>query len=268
MTNFLESSLESRDLFIFSPTVGQSNMQTLSQQFDAAQSWPDLISWLTKLDKSNIELNLELNKRISQCLHSRLPQGVHLKAIQVLKSKKFSASCFSFILAFYAISNLKSNSTCLLIPTKFNLVPITAASISALDQENILSDLHSSSFFNFALYKVIISYPSQRLNALLHLTSLVNNCSSHEDLFSFYHPFITSALLLSLLDVNILVNRSALDLLSTKFSIKSGFFTNTDFLKIVDGVFRVVLKKDMGLNRRVFSFLDGVELKDAFQVCF
>ena len=67
------------------------------------------------------------------------------------------------------------------------------------------------------------------------------------------------ALCLSLEDSSVLVQRGALDLLLLGFPLHQSQFTKPDLIKVLTSAVKVVLRRDMSLNRRLYALLLGMD---------
>ena len=66
---------------------------------------------------------------------------------------------------------------------------------------------------------------------------------------------LSQALSSTLADKNVLVQRATLELLLVHFPLNFKFFGKLDLLSLVTNSLTVVLRKDMSLNRRLYSWL-------------
>ena len=64
-------------------------------------------------------------------------------------------------------------------------------------------------------------------------------------------------------DHSVLVQRSMLDFLLTAFPMHNSQLTRADQAKIVEAAVNVVLRRDMSLNRRLYSWLLGTTANTA-----
>ena len=71
------------------------------------------------------------------------------------------------------------------------------------------------------------------------------------------------ALCLALRDSSALVQRAALDLLLIGFPVHQPQFARQDMVGLVTSVLATLLRRDMSLNRRLFSWLLGTEINPA-----
>ncbi len=75
--------------------------------------------------------------------------------------------------------------------------------------------------------------------------------------------FQVEALCASVQDASVLVQRSALDLLLLGFPMHNSQLTRPDMIKIITAVIKVVLRRDMSLNRRLYAWLLGADASGA-----
>lgn len=67
------------------------------------------------------------------------------------------------------------------------------------------------------------------------------------------------ALCISVQDQSVLVQRSALDLLLVAFPMHNSQLTRTDMVRLCASAIKVVLRRDMSLNRRLYAWLLGTD---------
>ena len=77
------------------------------------------------------------------------------------------------------------------------------------------------------------------------------------------HDVMCRALCLALRDSSALVQRAALDLLLIGFPVHPPQFARQDMVGLVTSVLATLLRRDMSLNRRLFSWLLGTEINPA-----
>ena len=77
------------------------------------------------------------------------------------------------------------------------------------------------------------------------------------------HDVMCRALCLALRDSSALVQRAALDLLLVGFPVHQPQFARQDMVGLVTSVLATLLRRDMSLNRRLFSWLLGTEINPA-----
>ena len=63
----------------------------------------------------------------------------------------------------------------------------------------------------------------------------------------------------SVQDSSVLVQRSALDFLLVGFPMHNSQLTRSDMTKVTTAAIKVVLRRDMSLNRRLFAWLLGTD---------
>lgn len=71
-----------------------------------------------------------------------------------------------------------------------------------------------------------------------------------------------SGLVACLNDPVILVQRNTLEFLLIGFPMHTNFLTKTDFVKLVTNGLNTILRRDMSLNRRLYSWLLGSEVSN------
>ena len=71
--------------------------------------------------------------------------------------------------------------------------------------------------------------------------------------------FQIQAICQSLQDSSVLVQRHALELLLTGFPMHNSQLTRPDMVKIANATIKVVLRRDMSLNRRLYAWLLGTD---------
>ncbi len=71
--------------------------------------------------------------------------------------------------------------------------------------------------------------------------------------------FQVQALCSSIQDTSVLVQRSALDLLLMGFPMHNSELTRPDMIKMMTATIKVLLRRDMSLNRRLYAWLLGTD---------
>jgi Dopey, N-terminal len=79
-------------------------------------------------------------------------------------------------------------------------------------------------------------------------------------------PAVVNALIAMLSNSSTLVNRSTLDFMIQKFDPDTASGVVSDFDKLLRAAVRVLLKRDMSLNRRVFAWIKNAPLNGVFQI--
>ena len=124
------------------------------------------------------------------------------------------------------------------------------------------------SVFYSGLWECVASNATVRLPAL---TFVLAHCSKkgrpgrgmdHQlHLLGSDHDVMCRALCLALRDTSALVQRAALDLLLAGFPLHQPQFAREDMVSLVTSVLATLLRRDMSLNRRLFSWLLGSEIQ-------
>jgi hypothetical protein len=140
---------------------------------------------------------------------------------------------------------------------------------------NLFNDAHSEGIFWQCLFLASVTSSSRRLGALAYLNrrlpKLGPNASTSVDngkleaLMALTEPepgLLIRCFSAGLLDEQILVQRTFLDLLVTHLPLNAGFYkdvTAEDMKVLVTAAVSVVLRRDMSLNRRLWSWFLGPE---------
>ncbi|KAF8510422.1 Dopey, N-terminal-domain-containing protein [Hysterangium stoloniferum] len=255
-----------------------------------------LKAFQSNMQFKEIPRKLIVAKRLSQCLNPALPTGVHQRALDVythilavlgtegLKRDLhlWSAGLFPFFE--YAATSVK--------PTLLNLFdtyylslqealrPVMKAFILALlpglEEEtgeffdkvlsllDRLSGTVSPAFFFQNVWLIMIITPTARQTSLNFLSRRLPKLNSDDEDFT---PIIgrdvglmVRAFSAVLEDDNLLVRRSALDLLEQSIPVNSSALTHaplSDQRILMRAASNVVLRRDLSLNRRLFGWLLG-----------
>uniref|UniRef100_A0AAR2L0S7 Dopey N-terminal domain-containing protein n=1 Tax=Pygocentrus nattereri TaxID=42514 RepID=A0AAR2L0S7_PYGNA len=266
------------------------------RNFESSSEWADLISSLGKLNKalqSNLKYSLLprrliIGKRLAQCLHPALPSGVHLKALETyevifkiigtkwLAKDLFIYSSGLFPLLAHASMSVKPPLLTLyeryFLPLQKALLPSLQAFIMGLlpgleeglevyDRTDALllklSMLVGQSVFYGALWGSVLVSPLVRLPASLfivtHFDRMASSCEQ-KYMLGTDHRLTVKAMCLSLQDTNVLVQRNMLEILLY-------FFPFATCLVMVSAASLTLLRRDMSLNRRLYAWLLGLDIK-------
>ncbi|KAI5120784.1 hypothetical protein M0805_002411 [Coniferiporia weirii] len=238
---------------------------------------------------------LIVSKRLSQCLIPALPSGVHQRALDVYSHilsvlgpdglkrdlPLWSSGLFPFFE--YASTSVKPTVLGLFekyyLPLQGDLRPVTRAFILALlpglEEETSdffdkvttlldrLSDTVSPAFFLQNIWLVMLTTQVPRAYCLNYLSRRLPRLDSSEDITPVVGRDIglmVRAFAAALEDDNLLVQRGALDLLLQALRAESVALTHAppcDRTLLMRAATGVVLRRDLSLNRRLFSWLLG-----------
>ncbi|KAF8633541.1 hypothetical protein AX15_001344 [Amanita polypyramis BW_CC] len=253
-----------------------------------------------------IPRKLIVAKRLAQCLNPALPTGVHQRALDVyahilavlgsegLKQDLalWSAGLFPFFE--YAATSVKPTLLNLYdahyLPIQSGLRPIMKSFILALlpglEEEageffekvmsllDRLSGTVSPSFFIQNIWLVMLTTPSARGTSLNFLSRRLPKMHADEDITAIVGRDIglmIRAFAAALEDENLLVRRSALDLLLQTIRVDSIAIRKAhanDQAILMRAATGVVLRRDLSLNRRLYSWLLGPEEKSEHQIAY
>lgn len=234
-----------------------------------------------------------MGQRLAQCMHPALPSGVHLKALETydlifrcigtdrLVSELSVYSNGLFPLLSHAAINVKPT---LLEVYETHFLPLEDRLRPALEGFLIAvlpglddgSDHHertdsllqkvcegvSKDYFYGCVWRCVLNNPSVRLPAVSFITLHFNKKRSLEDqlyIMGTNLETLVNGVCAALLDPNVLVQRAILDLLLSCFPMHNCQIVKTDMIRIATAAVTVLLRRDISLNRRFFSWLFGSE---------
>ncbi|XP_076078008.1 protein DOP1A-like isoform X1 [Mytilus galloprovincialis] len=238
-----------------------------------------------------IPKRVTIGKRLAQCLHPALPSGVHLKALETydiifkcigtqrLAQDLFVYSAGLFPLLSHAAMNVKPVLLSIyerhfvalgkhikpgLNGMLLGLLPGLEEGSEHYDRTNsLLEDLckqANAEYFYTCLWECIRSCPSVRLPAITFLVSHFNKKKSMEDqlyMMGLNIDLLVEAVCSAVQDTVVLVQRVLLDFLLLAFPMHNSQLTKSDMSKIVKAVTNVLLRRDMSLNRRLYTWFLG-----------
>ncbi|XP_065193461.1 protein dopey-1 homolog isoform X2 [Sycon ciliatum] len=232
-----------------------------------------------------------IGKRLSQCTHPALPSGCHLKALEVyhLIFQRIGSSGLAHDIFVYAtgLFPLLGNSAMSVrpyllsiyekhfLPLGHHLSPALQGLVLALlpgleegsEHTDRIHDLLISIcnctdkwLFHNALWSCVLNVPLSRLPALTLLLSEVNKDATAEDqqyLFGDDLVTMVKGLSAALTDSVVLVQRSALDILVALLPLHQEFFQRADTVLLLRSALLTLLRRDMSLSRRLYTWLLG-----------
>ncbi|NXW16457.1 DOP2 protein, partial [Circaetus pectoralis] len=228
-----------------------SAIEKALRNFESSSEWADLISSLGKLNKalqSNLKYSLLprrliISKRLSQCLHPALPSGSLLPGLQ------------AFLIGL--LPGLEEGSE---IYDRTDAVLVK------------LSLLMGQEVFYGALWGGVLVSPSIRLPASLFVVSHINRELSGKQqkyMLGTDYKLTMKSLCVSVLDSNVLVQRNTLEVILFFFPFYTALDCNessillhrTDLVYILSAATQTLLRRDMSLNRRLYAWLLGSDIK-------
>ncbi|KAJ3063956.1 hypothetical protein HK102_008342, partial [Quaeritorhiza haematococci] len=248
---------------------------------------------------SVIPRKLVISKRLAQCLNPALPAGVHQKTLEAYgvifenigpaqlaeDLPLYSYGLFPFFqnAAMSVKPILLSLYEKYYLPLGVKLKPclkgLILALLPGLEEEgneffervlNMLDALSKSvgqGYFFHCLWLNLISVSHHRGAALNYLLRRMPKLSSLEDVAVVLGDdtsLLARALVATLGDKQLLVQRGALELLLVHFPLRQQLFRVEDLEMLIRAGICVVLRKDMSLNRRLYSWLlDSTPSPDA-----
>lgn len=280
----------------------QQQMEKALRAFGYTTEWADLVNALGKVNKvllnysqfSKIPCDAILGRRLAQCLHPDLPNGVQLKALETYdllfkaigsdnlmqELSKFSNGLFPLLS--HADLNVKP---ALLKLYEVHFLPLNERLRPALDGF-LIATLHGleentdfyqrtddllmkvcagvgPDFFYGSLWRCILIDPSVRLHGMNFLITHFNKkrpLESQQHILGNSSEALIEAICVSLLDVrNVLVQRAALDLLLCCFPLHNQQILRHEMIKLATGAVTVLLRRDTSLSRRLLAWIFNLD---------
>ncbi|KAG6874376.1 hypothetical protein C0995_015112 [Termitomyces sp. Mi166 len=248
-----------------------------------------------------IPRKLIVSKRLSQCLNPALPTGVHQRALDVYLHilsvlgpeglladlPIWSSGLFPFFE--YAATSVKPTLLNLFdthyLPLQSGLRPVMKSFILSLlpglEEEtseffdkvlNLLDRLSgtvSPSFFFQNIWLVMLTTPTARGTSLNYLARRLPRLNAGEEVVGKDIGLMIRAFAAALEDENLLVRRAALDLLLQSLRVDSTAVSKAqaeDRVILMRAATGVVLRRDLSLNRRLYTWLLGSDEKSEHQI--
>lgn len=280
----------------------QQQMEKALRAFEYTTEWADLVNALGKVNKvllnysqfSKIPCDAILGRRLAQCLHPSLPNGVQLKALETYdllfkaigsdnlmqELSKFSNGLFPLLS--HADLNVKP---ALLELYEVHFLPLNERLRPALDGF-LIATLHGleentdfyqrtdellmkvcagvgPEFFYGSLWRCILIDPSVRLHGMNFLITHFNRkrpLESQLHILGNSLEALIEAICVSLLDIrNVLVQRAALDLLLCCFPLHNQQIMRHEMVKLATGAVTVLLRRDTSLSRRLLAWIFNLD---------
>ncbi|KAL6730769.1 hypothetical protein Aduo_001710 [Ancylostoma duodenale] len=250
---------------------------------------------LAKVFQSNAKFGdipkpVTVAKRLSQCLHPALPMGVHLKALEtyrqifdILGPQSLPKLLYLFAVGLFPLMDhcgIKVKSELFnifeqyLLPLGQNLRPALPGflagvllgleegtefydrSLSVLDR--VCEGVGERAFFA-CLWQAVLGSPSVRLPAMLYVNAKFDKTRSLDDQIAIVGDHVNHMVAALCAVANDsgspLVQRNLLDFLCAAFPLDSTNLTSDDFVQLLMRCMFVVLRRDMSLNRRLYTWL-------------
>lgn len=230
-------------------------------------------------------------------MHPALPSGVHLKALETydvifsntgverLASELFIYSAGLFPLLGYAAMNVRPS--LLEIYEKYfvplgerlrpalsgflsGVLPGLEAGLDHFERTNSLlghvCNAVSPIYFYTCLWECVATNSSIRLPAITYVLDHFNKrvgMSEQTYLMGRNSDLMMSGLCACLNDSVILVQRNTLEFLLLGFPLHTNLLPQSDVIRLVTNGLNTILRRDMSLNRRLYSWLLGTEVSNS-----
>ncbi|CAH1968105.1 unnamed protein product [Acanthoscelides obtectus] len=236
-----------------------------------------------------IPRRIKISKRLAQCMHPALPSGVHLKALETydiifrcmgtnrLACELFIYSAGLFPLMSHAAMNIRPTLLTIyethFVPLRERLRPALSGFLSGIlpgldtgtdhfDRtnqllENVCEGVEPPYFYT-CIWQCVANNSPVRLPAISYVLAHYSRKLSMEDqlyLMGNDIGLMVSGLCAAVQDSSVLVQRSALDLLMVCFPMQNKQLLYADMVRLVTAALSTILRRDMSLNRRLYSWL-------------
>lgn len=253
---------------------------------------------LNKVISSNaqyqiIPRRIKISKRLAQCMHPALPSGVHLKALESydvifsnigverLASELFIYSAGLFPLLGYSAMNVRPTLLSIyekyFVPLGEKLRPALSGFLSGVfpgleagqdhfERTNQLLDkvciaVQLECFYT-CLWECIVTNASVRLPAITYVLEHYDKkapCVTQRELMGSSAELMVNGLCSCLNDAVILVQRNTLEFLLLAFPMHDPLLPEMYTTRLVKTALNTILRRDMSLNRRLYSWLLGAD---------
>lgn len=233
---------------------------------------------------------LTIGKRLAQCMHPTLPSGVHLKALETYEliftrigHKGLAQDLFIYSAGLFPLLGNAAMSTRPLLMTMYEnyFLPLGKALLPGLSglllgllpgieegseyTDRTISLLGSFSenmdkkIFYTTLWGCVCTSPSIRLPAVTFIMTRLSKkgVGNKEYLLGNDIPLMVQAVGVSLGDSSVLAQRSTLDFILAFLPMDTLYLTPKEKVALVAAALEVLLRRDMSLNRRLYSWLLG-----------
>uniref|UniRef100_H3AEA4 DOP1 leucine zipper like protein B n=1 Tax=Latimeria chalumnae TaxID=7897 RepID=H3AEA4_LATCH len=272
------------------------NFESSSEWADLISSLGKLNKALqSNLKYSLLPKRLIICKRLAQCLHPALPGGVHLKALEtyeiifkIIGTKWLAKDLFIYSSGLFPLlANAAMSVKPVLLglyeryylPLQRALLPSLQAFVTGLlpgleEGSEIyertdalmvkLSLIMGQEVFYGALWGSVLISPLVRLPASLFIVCHVNKVQSGKQqsyVMGTDHKLTIKSMCVALLDSNILVQRNLLEIILFFFPFYTCLMTKPELISVLSAAAQTLLRRDMSLNRRLYSWLLGLHVK-------
>ncbi|XP_060520914.1 protein dopey-1 homolog [Cylas formicarius] len=247
-----------------------------------------------------IPRRIKISKRLAQCMHPALPSGVHRKALETydiifrcmgtnrLASELFIYSSGLFPLMGHAAMNIRPALLTIyethFVPLGDRLRPALSGFLSGIlpgldtgtdhfERTNLLLENVCEGvdppYFYTCMWQCVTNNSPVRLPAITYvLAHYSRKLPMEEQLHLLGHDIglMISGLCAAVQDSSVLVQRSALDLLMVCFPMQNKQLLYADMVRLVTAALSTILRRDMSLNRRLYSWLLDSQSNETFEL--
>ncbi|KAI8058468.1 Dopey, N-terminal-domain-containing protein [Syncephalis plumigaleata] len=268
------------------------SFDTVSEWADVISFLGKLLKAFQSFEFPVIPHKLVVTKRLAQCLNPALPTGVHQKTLEVYAYilKKIGPDQLAYDLSLYAygLFPFLQHAATSVKPQLLNLFSeyflslgqhlcpclqsLLLALLPGLDEEGseyfpqvmtlfdkIAKQVGISMFYE-ALWHCLLASDQCRNSGLHYLGRRLPKLEHGEEVMTYLGhdmTLVVRAIEASLVDTDTLVQRGMLDLLVNRFPLHRQLFNEAQLTALMVAALSTVLRRDMSLNRRLYTWLLG-----------
>ncbi|OIR58090.1 MAG: uncharacterized protein A8A55_1141 [Amphiamblys sp. WSBS2006] len=273
-------------------------METLANDFETVREWADFNSFLLRLSRTlrkyeytSIPATNKICKRLSQCLQTGIPSGIHKKTLELfaqmfhkIDRKNFAENIAVYTLPLFSFFPYGSGPARrqmlqmfgdffvgdrqILADTLQNLLFAMLSNLENEDEgfakqvagncERMRETLGEASFYT-ALWTCLLDTKKERRSACKLILELCRPRDGTESFEGVNRKTIVAAAVLNLADKNPLVVRDTLDIFIRHFPVDGSFFSPEDKLGIVYAALGAFHHRDVSISRRIADWLTKKE---------
>jgi len=233
---------------------------------------------------------LTVSKRLSQCLNAALPSGVHSKTLETydevfkhIKEKRLARDLHIYsagLITLYPFASMQIKPVILnlfqtyYVPLGKSLLPclsgLVMSLLSGLEEEGSeiyqrslrtldrICEITDKVLFFKSLWKGITSAPKFRVASYNYVNAYLKKNKTIEADSAFFggsKALVVEAIIRSLQDDSLMVQRGVLELLSVCITLSSSHLDHISMTQILSMALLLLDKKEPSINRRLFQWL-------------
>mmetsp|Transcript_23734 Transcript_23734/g.42019 ORF Transcript_23734/g.42019 Transcript_23734/m.42019 type:complete len:1465 (+) Transcript_23734:1320-5714(+) len=234
--------------------------------------WHDLLSWISKLKgileglQSYSLFAVQLTKRLSQCLNPAIPEMVHIASLHIFELLLSKGQCMPLfldsLLGFFPKASLKLKTAvlgliqqhCIRTGNELSVSGAVFALLSAANEPEISNQVtdmldYLAMTYGVAVQVGVVGAILRNRSVRIAGLSYLNRRLKPE-----VHKLAANAVLASLEDNNLLVQRAALDLLVSHLPLGACDLPESTLVFLATSALKLLVNKDLSLQRRLYEW--------------